>query len=188
MAKGLTGRGIALAVVNYTLAPDATIGDMIEDCRMALRWLREHAAEHGLDGTRITASGHSAGAHLLAMVLASEPKQCPANAALLISGIYDLEPIRLTYVNDPLDLDAETAHALSPLHHSGLASCPVRIVVAENETAEFHRQSRAYADRLREAGMEVVDEIYAGLNHFDIILSERIVDDIERMALGHSGL
>ena len=184
MARSLTDRGIALAVVNYTLAPDAAIGEMIEECRLALQWLREYAGDHGLDGARITASGHSAGAHLLAMLLTEA--ECPVNAALLISGIYDLEPIRLTYVNDPLGLDAGTARALSPLYHEGVPSCPVRIVVGENETAEFHRQSRTYADRLRNAGVEAEDVVYAGLNHFDIILSERIVGDIE--GLTHSGL
>ena len=114
MAKALTGRGIALAVVNYTLAPDAAIDAMIEECRMALRWVEDNAAEHGLDGARITASGHSAGAHLLAMALAAETEKCPVDAALLISGIYDLEPIRLTYVNEPLGLNAESARALEP--------------------------------------------------------------------------
>lgn len=185
MARALTGRDIALAVVNYTLAPDATIGEMIEECRLALEWLRAHAGDHGFDGARITASGHSAGAHLLAMLLASEPEN-PVSAALLISGIYDLEPIRLTYVNDPLGLDAGTARALSPLYHESVPSCPVRIVVGENETAEFHRQSQTYADRLRDAGVEAADDVYAGLNHFDIILSERIVDDIAGLA--HRGL
>jgi len=182
MAQGLTSRGIALAVVNYTLAPDASIDEMVEECRMALAWLRTHAAGHGLDGTRITASGHSAGAHLLAMLPAEE--NSPLEAALLISGIYDLEPIRLTYVNDPLRLDADTARALSPLFLGPVPSCPVRVVVADNETAEFKRQSRAYADRLRSAGVEVTDEVYGDLNHFDIILSDVIVNDIERMARG----
>ena len=184
MAQGLTGRGIALAVVNYTLAPDATIAEMVGECRMALQWLRAHASDHGLDGARITASGHSAGAHLLAMVLVSEPQACSIDAALLISGIYDLEPIRLTYVNDPLGLDPETARTLSPLFHDRVPSCPLRVVVAENETAEFKRQSQAYADRLRTAGAKASDEIYDGLNHFDIILSERILEDIERMTRG----
>lgn len=183
MAPGLVRRGIALAVVNYTLAPGATIDVMVEECRMALQWVRDHAAEHGLDGACVTASGHSAGAHLLAMALAAETGKCPADAALLISGIYDLEPIRLTYVNDPLGLDAETARALSPLFQDHVPSCPVRVVVAENETAEFHRQSSTYADRLRTAGVAVADEIYSNLNHFDIILSDRIVEDIAHITL-----
>ena len=103
-------------------------------------------------------------------------------SALLISGIYDLEPLRHTYINEPLGLDAKTARAMSPLFAEQPPSCPVHVVVGENETAEFHRQSHAYAKRLREEGRQVTLAVLEGLNHFDIILSDRIIEEIASRA------
>ena len=78
----------------------------------------------------------------------------------------------------PLGLDAATARALSPLHAGHVPSCPVSVLVGENETAEFHRQSEAYAARLRQDGGEVSHVVLDGLNHFDIILSDRVIAEI----------
>jgi len=180
MAPGLGARGIALAVVNYTLAPDATIAEMIDQCARAIAWLQHHGADYGIDPDRISLSGHSAGAQLAAMVLS---QGCEGIAsALLISGIYDLEPLRHTYINEPLGLDAETARSMSPLFAADPPSCPVHVVVGENETSEFHRQSRTYAERLREEGRHVSHAVLEGLNHFDIILSDRIIEEIDGLA------
>ncbi|MGI9413399.1 MAG: alpha/beta hydrolase [Hyphomicrobiales bacterium] len=191
MAPALGSHGIAFAAVNYTLAPEATIAEMTEECRRAVAWIARHGVDHGLDGSRITASGHSAGAQLLAMLLAADWPEtagiCPVSEALLISGIYDLEPIRHTYINDPLGLDAGAARAMSPLHAGPVPACPIRIVVGEIETPEFHRQSRAYAELLRAQGAEVSDRVLDGLNHFDIVLSERTFEEVARMAAGGPG-
>jgi len=178
MAPALHKAGVSLAVVNYTLAPDASIGAMIEECRNAILYLRDRAAEMGFDPNRISASGHSAGAHLLAMVMAGDwPGENPVGKTIYISGIYDLEPIALTYVNEPLGLDSETAKALSPLKQDFHHECPALVIAGENETGEFQRQSKAWHEHLLGAGVASEFRLL-NCNHFDIIQCDALINEI----------
>src|SRR5690606_10365618 len=113
--------GVAFAAIDYTLAPQASVHAMALECRRALSYLHEHSAELGLDPQRIVIAGSSAGAHLAAMCCLRDwedatnlPAGLPA-AAVLVSGIYDLEPLIDTSINGPLSLDAAAAGAVSPL-------------------------------------------------------------------------
>ncbi|WP_209599200.1 alpha/beta hydrolase [Ruegeria sp. HKCCSP351] len=175
MAPGLVEHGQAFATVNYTLAPDARIGDMIDECRDALLWLAAQAEELGFDPSRITLSGHSAGAHLAAMVMATS-SDALAKAGLrvrdviLISGIYDLEPISVMSVNDPLQLTPVEVNDLSPIRNLPRPGPRYHVSVAERDTGEFIRQSRDYAERLRKAGHPVSFTLAQGMHHFDIIM------------------
>jgi arylformamidase len=180
-------RGVAFASLNYTLAPAASIGEMIGQCRRALAWLWRNAAGLGVDPARLTISGHSAGAHLCAMLLATD---WPAlglpldiiKSALLISGIYDLEPIRLSYVDGPLRLTPEDVAAWSPMLLDLPFRGPVAVVWGEHDTAEFRRQSRSFAEKLAKSGCETRLEEFPGRNHFDILF-DFIADDSRLMAL-----
>ncbi|MCX8952050.1 alpha/beta hydrolase [Ruegeria sp. NA] len=175
MAPGLVEHGQACATVNYTLAPDARVGDMIDECRDALLWLAAKAGKLGFDPSRITLSGHSAGAHLAAMVMATS-SDALAKAGLrvrdviLISGIYDLEPISLMSVNDPLQLTPVEVNDLSPIRNLPRPGPRYHVSVAERDTGEFIRQSRDYAERLRKAGHSVSFMLAQGMHHFDIIM------------------
>ena len=175
MAPALIESGQAFATLNYTLAPDARIADMIDECRTALVWLSAKAETLGFDPSRITLSGHSAGAHLAAMVMATS-SDALANTRLrvrdviLISGIYDLEPISQTSTNAPLNLTAVDVHDLSPILNLPMPGPRYRVTVAERDTPEFIRQSRDYAGLLRKAGHSVSFDLQKGLHHFDIIL------------------
>jgi arylformamidase len=180
-------RGVAFASLNYTLAPAASIGEMIGQCRRAVAWLFRNAAGLGVDPARLTISGHSAGAHLCAMLLATDWQALGLppviiNGALLISGIYDLEPIRLSYVDGPLRLTPEDAAAWSPMLLDLPFRGPVAVVWGEHDTAEFRRQSRDFADRLSTHVCAVGREEFPGLNHFDILF-DFIADDSRLMAL-----
>lgn len=166
--------GIAYAAINYGLAPQATLPQMIERCRRALAWLHEHGRQLGFDPQRIFVSGSSAGAHLAAMTLL--PTQTPSppwlKGAVLLSGIYDLQPLIPTYVNEPLHLDATTATQCSPVHALASTSSalpPVLIAYGNNETSEFKRQSTEFADALHSRARSVEQLCIAGRNHFDIV-------------------
>ena len=111
LAAGPLAHGIHVALPGYTLAPQMTLGGIVAEVRAALAWLAEHVAEFGGEPGRIYTSGWSAGGHLTAMVM-DEPA---VKGGLAISGIYDLEPIRLNYLNDKLELDADEVRRLSPL-------------------------------------------------------------------------
>lgn len=171
-------RGIAFASINYTIAPAATIGEMTEQCARALSWLYAHARRWRLDPTRITVSGHSAGAHLCAMLLSRDcaavglPREA-VKGAVLVSGVYDLEPIRLSYVNEPLQLSEAQVAAWSPVRLEPFTDCPIALVWGEDETKEFKRQSRDYGDWMRCHGRHLSSTEIQAHNHFDILLAAR---------------
>ena len=175
MAPALVEAEQSFATLNYTLAPDARLDQMIAECRDALLWLASQANALGFDPSRITLSGHSAGAHLATMVMASSADAL-ARAGLrvrdviLISGVYDLEPISLTPINDPLQLTPVEVHDLSPILHLPAPGPRYHVTVAERDTPEFIRQSRDYAELLRKGGHSVSFDLKKGMQHFDIIM------------------
>ena len=168
-ADGFSERGLAFATVGYELAPAITLGEIVKDCRLAFRCL---LAEAGVEPRRVVVSGSSAGAHLAAMVAlapGTEPPP-PIDAAVLVSGIYELEPLLGTTINDALALDARSARALSPQLMAPAARPTVSIFVGDNETGQFKRQSSRYAEHLRAHGVPVVEHEIEGRNHFDVVL------------------
>lgn len=179
MAPALHQQGHAFATLNYTLAPEARLGQMVAECLQALCWLGRQAEALGFDPQRVTLSGHSAGAHLVAMLLADHGQALAASGlrvteALLISGVYDLEPIALMSVNDKLQLTDAEIDALSPLRRSAAPGLRYRITVGERDTSEFIRQSRDYAEHLRRAGCNAGFQLQPGLHHYDIILHPHV--------------
>jgi len=175
-AIGLNRAGFDFAALSYGLAPAATLDQMVDRCRRAIVWMHRHAARLGIRNG-IYLSGCSAGAHLAAMVLLTDWREqfglehSPIAGALLLSGIYDLEPIPLTYINQPLGLDARGAARNSPLRVASAAAHlpPVLVAVGDNETGEFKRQSRAFAAHLEQLGASVHHMVVANRNHFDLI-------------------
>ena len=115
LAAGPLARGIDCAFIGYTLAPEATMTEIVEEARAALRHLRAQGAK------TLVVSGWSAGGHLTAMSLAE------ADAGLAISGIYDIEPCRLNYLNDKLRMTLAEQDALSPMKHLPARSPPLVI-------------------------------------------------------------
>ena len=99
LAEGPIARGFDAALVGYTLAPEATLTEIVGEVRMAIHWLRENGSRYDIAGAKLIVSGWSAGGHLTAMALAE------ADAGLAISGIFDIEPCRLNYLNDALKID-----------------------------------------------------------------------------------
>ncbi|CAN5616253.1 alpha/beta hydrolase [soil metagenome] len=152
--------GIAYAAVDYTLAPSATLSAIVEECRAAVASLGRF--------DRLVVAGSSAGAHLAAMAaLAGDPR---VKGAVLVSGIYDLEPLIGTSIDEALGLDPDTAARNSPLRRPLKGFPPSLVCWGENETGQFKWQSRAFAQALRRAGTGCVAFECPGRNHFDVIL------------------
>jgi arylformamidase len=159
-APGCVAHGIAYAAVDYTLAPAATLSGIVEECRAAVASLGRF--------DRLVVAGSSAGAHLAAMVALAADRR--VDGAVLVSGIYDLEPLIGTSIDAALGLDPATAARNSPLRQS-LKGFPRSLVCwGENETDQFKRQSLAFAGALRQAGAECTAFECPGRNHFDAIL------------------
>ena len=176
MAPMLLEQGNAFAAINYTLAPDASIEDMILECQQAIEWLIANADHLDIDAGDLTISGHSAGAQLISMSLLRW-KELGSDIfrrirkVLLISGIYDLTPLLSTSINIELGLDHEAALQLSPAHRPAKFDMPVVVIVAEQDTGEFRRQAREYYQQLKTQGSRVDFLEVIGKNHFDIILA-----------------
>lgn len=175
-ATDCVNQGIAFAALDYTLAPLAGVAQIVTECRQALAWLHRHAGTLGFDAERIVVAGSSAGAHLAAMTALRDVSQaCGAGARLvkalvLVSGVYELEPLVGTTVNVALGLTPESARALSPAL-AALQGFPPSIVCwGAVETMEFKRQSLDFATRLGLAGSTCRAFEVPQRNHFDIIL------------------
>jgi len=163
-------QGIAYAAVGYTLAPAATLSDIVAECRAAVGWLGRLGDTMGIDPGRLIVAGSSAGAHLAAMTALATSSGAPVKAAVLVSGIYDLEPLIGTSIDAALGLDLATAARNSPLRQPLKGFPPSLICWGENETDQFKRQSLTFGQALRDAGADCVEFESAARNHFDVIL------------------
>ena len=176
LAPPFLDSGIAFASVNYTLAPKVGIEHMVQQCRSAVLKLHREAADHNIDPERIFLCGHSAGGHLAAMTMltlwAQQDLGSPSpslRGGCAISGVYELAPIQLSYHNEILGLDSETADRMSPikcLHNPGR---PFLCAVGGEETDEFLRQQRAFVQEAGACGWALEAMECAGLNHFSIV-------------------
>lgn len=164
LAAGALHHGISVALPGYTLAPEQNLAGIVTEIRDALRWLREHADSLGFDRSRIVVAGWSAGGHLAAMA-ADEPG---VTGVLAISGIFDLEPIRLCCLNDKLLLKPEEAAGLSPLRLP-LSGKPLFAVCGSDELPELQRQSWDFARHRAAAKLPGGAFTLAGRNHFTIL-------------------
>ncbi len=178
-ATQCVAQGIACAALDYTLAPQASVAEMVGECRDAVAWLDAHAPTLGLDAKRIVVAGSSAGAHLAAMTAlpgliglggAAAPRPPRVRGAVLVSGIYELEPLVGTSINAALRMTPESARSLSPALR-GLQGFPPTVVCwGEVETREFKRQSRDFAALLERSGTPCEAFEVPQRNHFDVIL------------------
>jgi len=171
-ARDLAQAGWAHVGLGYTLAPEATLAEIVGEVATALRHLRAQASDYGIDPDRIVLAGHSAGAHLAAAMLAGlGGDDLPGALAgyVLISGVYDLAPVAASYVNDRLGLSPVDVERLSPLLFWPAADRPVHLLVGAGEPEAFRRQSDALAAlwgrELRRISLVRVP----GRDHFDIL-------------------
>lgn len=163
LAEGPLARGIDVALIGYTLAPDATLTEIVAEARAALRWLRAQGPGLGLATEKLIVSGWSAGGHLTAMTIGD------ADAGLAISGIYDIEPCRLNYLNEKLKMTVDEQVALSPIRQLPSRSPPLTIAYGMAELPELQRQSRDYHAARKAARLPSGLLPLAGHDHFSIL-------------------
>lgn len=194
-ARGLVPAGVAFAAINYGLAPDYQLDTIVQQVRRGLWWLTEHAVELGVAADRIHLSGSCAGAHLVAMAFLDEwipDGRCPAEVfagATLLSGVYDIEPIRLTYVNEPLRLDRAAAARLSPINRLPDRLPPLVVARGGVETDEFIRQHDEFVEAVSTRSPVVRELVVAHRNHFDIPFDlDDPTTDLGKVVFGQLGV
>lgn len=175
VALGLQPLGITTVLVNYALCPQVGIDEITRQCRAALAWVLGHIGAQGGDARRVAIGGHSAGAHLAAMCLQTDwgadyglPDD-PFAAGLLVSGIYDLAPLRYSYLQPAIQLDDGVIRRQSPLFAVRRCATPLWITWGEAETSEFARQSQAFGAAWAAQGNAARLSAQPGAHHFSAI-------------------
>lgn len=173
VADAVTAQGAIAAIIDYSLMPKARMATLVGQVRRAVAWLAANAGRWGGDPAALSASGASAGAHLASFLTcrgageATAPAS-PVRSLLLVSGIYDLDPITSSFLQPEIGLTAEEVTAWSPLTATPVPGPAVDVVVGADETPPFLAQGRAFADRLAGAGVDSRFATLPGENHMSI--------------------
>lgn len=176
IAEPFVELGYDVAVINYDLCPSVDIATITDECRSALQWIAANAVKQGVNASKIVIAGHSAGGHLTAMLHATDWRERGIDPSIIaggcaISGVYDLEPLLMTSINNDLQLDEDSARALSPVGLCPLIKAPLFLAAGAAETSEFVRQTELLWDEwsdVRPAGVER-PMLLEGINHFSVL-------------------
>ncbi|KAI1886460.1 hypothetical protein AGOR_G00195980 [Albula goreensis] len=180
MAVPLIQKGVVVVAVGYETAPKGNMDLMVSQVRQSVvSVVQQYSHISGL-----YLCGHSAGAHLVAMVLSTDWSQYSLKpqikGAFLLSGIYDLLPVLSTYMNEPLKMTEEVAERNSPSRlvpqlSQASSNCDIVVAMAQNDSPDFRKQSEEYFKTLQSAGLKVTLEDVPDTDHFSII--ERFVNE-----------
>ena len=168
MARGANAHGLPVVVTNYTLCPEARVGDIVEEMSRLVAHLWDRFRKP------VVAYGHSAGGHLTAALLATDWRgrdlpQRLVPAGLAISGLFDLQPLIGTSINEKLGLDRKEAIDASPVTLPAPVGTHLTASVGGGESNEFIRQSRVIADLWQRGGVDTELDIRGQDNHFTVI-------------------
>jgi arylformamidase len=164
-AAGPMAHGINVALIGYTLAPEATLEEIVAEIHQGIGYLAEQLPALGGDPMRIVVSGWSAGGHLTSMALSNSH----VKGGVAISGIYDLEPIRHSYLNVKLKLDEAMSRRNSPMMQGGGVMKPLSLVVGSAELPLLRKQTADFAGHRSKYGLPVTYEEIPGADHFTIM-------------------
>jgi arylformamidase len=196
VAEGFRPNGVTTVVINYGLTPDYDMDEIVRQNRAAVAWVWRNGRDFGGDPDRIYSIGQSAGGHLVLMLMATDwpafgeglPKDL-VKGGVSISGIYDLEPIRLCYLNDKVGLDEAMARRNSPVHQSYPISSPLMLVSGDIESDEYARQAEIMEAVWDKRGYPHEHLKLPGFNHFTMAHQLREPDsELTRGVLRQMGL
>ena len=173
-APGLVAAGINVLVLDFALAPTVSLDEIVRQNRAAIAWAWHNADTYGWDRNQIHSIGHSSGGHICGMMQVTDWEGVyglPADiikSAAPCSGMYELEPVRLSHRNTYLDLTEQAAARNSSIRQLPAYGPPLTMAWGTGELDEFQRQSREFAAAWEAAGHEVETFILEGLNHFEV--------------------
>ena len=173
-ASSVTKAGVMWVPIDYGLAPNYSIHQMVDHVRSAIVWLYHNVSKYGGDPSKLYVSGNSAGGHLTGCILMPNWHKnfgVPSDiikGACAISGVYDLQAlVHAEYgYNDELGMDIETAQNFSPLFNLPTKGCPLIVSYGAPEPNEFRRQSRVYYEAWKDGGFPATEIVVNGAHHF----------------------
>ena len=173
-ASSVTKAGVMWVPIDYGLAPNYSIHQMVDHVRSAIVWLYHNVSKYGGDPSKLYVSGNSAGGHLTGCILMPDWHKnfgVPSDiikGACAISGVYDLQAlVHAEYgYNDELGMDIETAKKFSPLFSLPTEGCPLIVSYGAPEPNEFRRQSRVYYEAWKDGGFPATEIVVNGAHHF----------------------
>jgi arylformamidase len=186
LAPGFAPYGAMLVVIDYPLMPLVRMAEVVDACRTAVAWTHANCARYGGDPNRIFISGSSAGGHLVAELMDRAWLRDAGLATDLIkggtaiSGIFDLEPVTRSFQNDEIRLTTEEVRAYSPFTRWLDFAAPLIVAVGAGETAEFLRQSEAFARHAERCGATVTHMPVPHTNHITVVL-DALADPGQRL-------
>jgi arylformamidase len=175
VAEAVVGAGAHAVIIDFTNVAQ-TGGDLLpmaEQVARAIAWAWHNADSFGGDRNRFYVSAHSSGAHLAACALSRgwQAENLPADfckGAILVGGMYDLEPVRLSARSAYIKFTDQMEERLSPQRHIDGITMPLVIAYGTHETPEFQRQARDFFDGLRAKGKNAELIVADGYNHFEL--------------------
>jgi arylformamidase len=176
LAEMFLNAGAHLVIPDFVQVQDAAgnLMPMAQQVRSAVAWVYKNAASFGGDPNRLYITGHSSGAHLSGCVLVTDWEKdfsLPADilkGGLLMSGMYDLKPVRLSKRSEYVKFTDEIEQALSSQRHIDQLNAPIIVAYGTQETPEFQRQNREFAAAVKAAGKPVELIVGEGFNHFEM--------------------
>ena len=166
--------GVAFVSVNFALAPQVSLDELVDQNRTTVKWIYDHARDFGADPNQIYIWRHSSGAHVVGLLAVSNwaaDLSLPTDVikgAIAVSGMYDLEPVRLSSRNTYLHLDDAAVERNSTLRNLPDKMPPMIIAYGGQEQIEFQRQSREFAKTLQARGDDCQLFFYNNNNHFEM--------------------
>ncbi len=176
IAEPFVEQGVDVALIGYQLCPDTDMNSMVVQIRKAIKWLWRNSARCGISADRINICGHSAGGHLTGMMLTTQWRQFGDDlpddlikAGIPMSGLYQLEPLRHTTINDALGMDASVAHSISPYFFKPATNAPILVTIGGGESPQLHWQTDRFIDQWSQYQAPINCHVEAEVDHFDLV-------------------
>ncbi|MFP3546682.1 alpha/beta hydrolase [Rhizobium sp. SIMBA_035] len=169
IANTVTMAGAIAVIVDYSLMPGRRMDVLVDQIVRVKEWVVQHIASYGGDPMRLSVSGHSAGAHLATFTFEESGTAPGVSGAFLLGGLYDLAPLRHSFLQKEIALTEEEVSRFTPLFRRHQAGCRVVVAVGEDETPPFHEQSKAFFSHIAGQRLPALRETIGGRNHMNSV-------------------
>lgn len=169
IAETVVAAGAIAVVVDYALMPAVRMATIVDQVRRAKKWVAGNIANHGGDASRLSISGHSAGAQLATCVFSEDEVPSGVGSALLLGGLYALKPLQHSFLKAEIGLTDEEVRRFTPMTRRHDPATKVSILVGARETPPFHEQANAFAKHLLGQGLEVSQTVIVSRHHMDAV-------------------